>query len=600
MGRSIIELDRALRPAKNRAIKARTVRSPGTGVARRTAGPPAAAATGLGLRRYNRVARPRSLGAEPANVFDFVEVKIKGSVTPLRQSSEKTCWATVYTMLYGWKTQQPVTVDTAIARVGARWSALLAKREGILRDQKVDFIADAGLVAELPKNPTIDGWASMIATYGPIWVTTDEDPTDEFSIHARILCAVRGDRTPEGTKLDFIDPGTGSFVTESFKDFLVKYESEAMDPDSPLRVQIVHWPAGAQAFSVLRRAARAASVPPVLLSGAARGALCAALVEHGVSPGDANALIEAFAAEVRGEQQRPVPMSYRRPSAFDTPENRGPEDGDPRETAREILSFFYPERSFGNITDDHVRLAAAMFYAAMAKQEALNLLPDNPGWRPGPTWLAKQAVKIAWRKMNGPKGFTSAVRNAVALQWRTTLEEIENGLPPTALGFGRSFGAPTDYFGAEPKPGMVRTWMKEVETPFDISKEELAELHCDNFVSVRLPRLREMILTDNILDQICEFQYANGKTFSVRLGDIAEQPYPADKLWNDSYFLVVPVDESWRPVLNSRTTASMFNVRYSLEMLENKLRAEQMQLIEMIAEFASKVAELGHAAHGVH
>lgn len=47
----------------------------------------------------------------------------------------------------------------------------------------------------------------------------------------------------------FVDPGAGRVVNESFTQFLVKYEAEAMDRNLPLRIQIVHWPPGASNLS---------------------------------------------------------------------------------------------------------------------------------------------------------------------------------------------------------------------------------------------------------------------------------------------------------------------------------------------------------------
>ncbi len=170
-----------------------------------------------------------------------------------------------------------------------------------------------------------------------------------------------------------------------------------------------------------------------LLADTARHALIAALTDNGVAAGHADSLVAAFEAEVRGEVMRPVPLS-RRPGTFQTTVPAPGSEGDPRDIAAEILSFFYPGRSFASISDDHVRLAARMFHSALEKQKLLNRLPDVPSKPPGASWLARQAIKILWRELNGPKGFTDAVRNTVAFQWRTTLEEIENGLPPTALG----------------------------------------------------------------------------------------------------------------------------------------------------------------------
>jgi hypothetical protein len=110
----------------------------------------------------------------------------------------------------------------------------------------------------------------------------------------------------------------------------------------------------------------------------------------------------------------------------------------PEAMAKEILAFFYQGRQISNVTNDYQRLAARMLYDALEKQKWLNRLPSLPSSKPGPFWLVSEAVKMLWRECTGPKGISVAVRNAVALHWRTTLEEIENGLPPTALSSQQS------------------------------------------------------------------------------------------------------------------------------------------------------------------
>ena len=449
MGRSILELERSLRnsgrrrhrksgkqpganapafaPAPSSAPVAEPVGDPGPAtmaINRALAGRPSARGYGLGAGRVMR---------RPARALGAIDVSVDGTVGPLRQASAMTCWATVYTMLVNWKNQRSETVESAIAAVGPRWANILAQgaTRGLAAAEKVDFLADAGLVALPPQNPMIETWAAMIRDYGPIWVTTDEGgatATRHF-IHARVLLAMRGDGTPAGTQLTLINPSTGTTITESFERFLEKFEKEAGDPRAGLRVQIVHWPAGARAMSVRRSRGFNTSG---LLNGTARRALLAALTESGISPRQAEGLVAAFEAEVRDNSARPVPLSTRG-DAFQTAVPSPDGDGDPRDVAREILGFFYPDRSISNITSDHIRLAARMFHAALEKQHMINRLPSVPTTPPGPSWLANQAVQILWREIRGVTGFSVMTRNAVALQWRTTLEEIENGIPPTAL-----------------------------------------------------------------------------------------------------------------------------------------------------------------------
>jgi hypothetical protein len=396
--------------------------------------------------------------------FTAIDVAVDGVVGPLRQTNAMTCWATVYTMLANWKNQRSNTVEDAIAAVGPRWSAILAQgaTRGLGAAEKDEFLAAAGLIALPPQNPMLQTWADMIRDYGPIWVTTDEggrNATRHF-IHARVLLAMRGDGTPEGTQLTLINPSTGTTVTESFARFLEKFEKEAANPRAGLRVQIVHWPAGARAMSLGR--ARGFEIPG-LKHGAARQALIAALTSHGVPVTQAEGLVAAFEAEIRSDNMRPVPLSLRG-SAFQSTVPLPGSGDDPTQVAREILEFFYPGRSFASITNDHVRLAARMFYVALETQRLLNLLPEVPSTPPGPSWLAQQAIKILWRNVRGPSGISVMTRNNVALRWRTTLEEIENGLPPTALGLGLGF-APRAHILSYVEQQGISDWINNPDIP---------------------------------------------------------------------------------------------------------------------------------------
>ncbi|WP_258389042.1 papain-like cysteine protease family protein [Paenibacillus spongiae] len=58
-------------------------------------------------------------------------------------------------------------------------------------------------------NYSVDGIEYLLKLYDPLWATTDEDPTANFSIHARIISGISGDGTPDGTLLRIIDPAGG-------------------------------------------------------------------------------------------------------------------------------------------------------------------------------------------------------------------------------------------------------------------------------------------------------------------------------------------------------------------------------------------------------
>ncbi len=220
-------------------------------------------------------------------------------------------------------------------------------------------------------------------------MTTDENPGANFSIHARILTAIRGDGTPGGTTLTFVNPSGGRVERETLAVFLPKFEAEARDPKRPLRIQVVHWPE-----SVANQARLTHS--------------------------------QSFVGVVTAQQ-------YTNHRGIQRP-GTGANLQQKQQIAAEILEFFYPGMSFPRpVSNDGIELAAAIFRAALEKQRMLNRLPKPPGTRPGVGWLVKEGVMIFWRELRGPTGFTAAVRNQVAREWRTGFEEYRNGLRPTML-----------------------------------------------------------------------------------------------------------------------------------------------------------------------
>ncbi|MEW5915689.1 MAG: papain-like cysteine protease family protein [Gemmatimonadota bacterium] len=189
--------------------------------------------------------------AAVARAASAVNYRVPGIVAPLKQPSGMTCWATVTTIMVMWKQQASMTIQTAIGRIGSNWLAKFNANQGLLGNEKATFLAAAGLTYQHPQSLTAGGWEGLMRRFGPIWVTTDEDPSANFAIHARVLVGIKGDGTAAGTTLDIVDPGTGTEYKENFDKFLEKYESEARVKHLPLRIQIVHWPADA-GFSVSR------------------------------------------------------------------------------------------------------------------------------------------------------------------------------------------------------------------------------------------------------------------------------------------------------------------------------------------------------------
>lgn len=165
-------------------------------------------------------------------------------VPPLQQPTPTVCWATVATMMMSWHDQMSYTIDGAMSRAGTQYQTMVANDQGLLGRDKPAFLTAVGLRSEYPADYTVEGFASLIAAYGPLWITTDESPNQNFAIHARIVTGMSGDGTMDGTMLQIVDPADGTVHTESYNTFMTKYDRVAMDDmqaNAPMRVQVVHY-----------------------------------------------------------------------------------------------------------------------------------------------------------------------------------------------------------------------------------------------------------------------------------------------------------------------------------------------------------------------
>ena len=186
-------------------------------------------------------AAPTSRTSGFARAASAVNYRVPGSVMPLAQPNSMACWATVATMMISWRKQVSMSIPSALTPAGKKWVDTFTANTGLAGSEKAPFLAAVGLVSELPQSLSPAGWEQLLKRYGPLWVTTDEDPSAGFAIHARILTGIIGDGTGVGTTLDIVDPAGGTAYQESFDTFVRKFESEAL-AGKPLRVQIVHWP----------------------------------------------------------------------------------------------------------------------------------------------------------------------------------------------------------------------------------------------------------------------------------------------------------------------------------------------------------------------
>lgn len=211
--------------------------------------------------------------AMSARAFTAISYDVPGNFWVLQQPSSMACWATVFTMLKSWRSQREMTIPQALGAVGQRWVDIYNANSGLAGEDKPTFIAAAGLVAEPPQSYSIEGWENLLRNYGPIWVTTDEQPGAAWAIHARIITGIQGDGTAENTHFKIVDPGNGRRYEESIAVFIPKYEEEVIRTGY-MRIQVVHWQSDARSEqralslgrspSAYRAPARALSAPPAV------------------------------------------------------------------------------------------------------------------------------------------------------------------------------------------------------------------------------------------------------------------------------------------------------------------------------------------------
>ena len=166
--------------------------------------------------------------------FVPVDFTVPGTVPALMQPTGNTCWATVATILTSWRNAttlgRPDVMQQADTNSGGAFdfAGLFSRDQGLPAQVKPGFLNALGMQSEPPSDPTVNGLAGLLEASGPLWVTTNEGTTQQFSIHARVLTAIAGDGSPDATFLTLIDPADGGVQSESVTDFVTKLDQVAI------------------------------------------------------------------------------------------------------------------------------------------------------------------------------------------------------------------------------------------------------------------------------------------------------------------------------------------------------------------------------------
>jgi hypothetical protein len=167
-----------------------------------------------------------------------IDVAVDPPVSPVQQPSTMTCWAAAGTMMKSWKSELSMTIETALDKIGGPWRAKFDANSALTSSEVADFAKAIGLTEEGPMSYSVKGLADLLEAKGPLWTIGDNDFDNDNIVHARIVTAMKGDGTVDGTIVTLADPTTGTFITEPFKKL-----AQRLEGNEPVKVGrgIFHW-----------------------------------------------------------------------------------------------------------------------------------------------------------------------------------------------------------------------------------------------------------------------------------------------------------------------------------------------------------------------
>jgi len=173
-----------------------------------------------------------------------IDVDLSEQITPVRQTSTNTCWASVATMLVSWRDGKPYTIIEAMADAGEEYARAFENNRPLMGTDKDRFLAALRVEAEAPQDFSLSGWVDLLRKYGPLWVTT-EGPGDVFSVHAILVTGIYGDGSPTGTRFRYVDPLGGLRKTETLQLIMDRFDAVGRadmgkDRRGDFRPQVVH------------------------------------------------------------------------------------------------------------------------------------------------------------------------------------------------------------------------------------------------------------------------------------------------------------------------------------------------------------------------
>jgi hypothetical protein len=148
-----------------------------------------------------------------------LDVAVDPAVVPLQQPNRLACWAAGGTMMESWRIGRALTIEEVLDGVGGGWKAIFQAEKGLTLPELRAFLGALRMTEEGPASYTPEGLARLLAAKGPLFEVGDDSVENNKFVHVRIVTAIKGDGTPEGTDVFFADSFTGKIEKETFSAF---------------------------------------------------------------------------------------------------------------------------------------------------------------------------------------------------------------------------------------------------------------------------------------------------------------------------------------------------------------------------------------------
>ena len=220
-------------------------------------------------------------GGAAAQAFEAIDV-FYDEVELVPQPTGVSCWAAAGAMLVGWRDR--VSINPAeIASQSGYWARF--NERGLSTNDNDEFAAAWGLEVEPPQDYSVEGYARLLQSMGPLWVGRRPTGNAPGSGHAVCVIGLRGDGTPDGTHVHFHDPWppnvgranralTYAQFTQEYDDFVT------VDPSGRVNNQIMHSGGRRAGDTALSLGARSSGQAVVEIASAVAGAVMTRVLDN--------------------------------------------------------------------------------------------------------------------------------------------------------------------------------------------------------------------------------------------------------------------------------------------------------------------------------